>query len=501
MWGEMLAEAAQAAQGPQPEAARPLVERLLAEKPGNADALTLAGIVAQRTGRIEDALRAFREARDADPLDAGRHQNLGVALKNAGAFDEALTAFGAALDLRPGHAATLANLGSCLIAAERYTEALKVLAAAGNGADALNNTGVALARLGRHGDAVEPYRRSLALRPGHLETALNLVDALAASGLQDEAARLVGQVLRAQPRNPRAANQLGLMREQAGDFGGAIEVMRGAFDPAAPNHALGVNLVRVLIRAGEAQDALGVCGRLVATQPSVTTPIALALAAFEQLGWTAESERIMALDRFVSMHDVAAAPGFDDLAQFNAALVEELRAHPSLTFEPEGLVTRQGRQSADLADAETPALRALGRIARKQLAAVHARLSARSAAGSADHAFLHALPSEWTLTLWGTILRPGGEVGPHIHAPNWLSGVYYPEFEGDGDEGAFAIGLLPAELGGGGKPVLHKPRAGRMILFPSYLWHATLPFGGEKERVSFAFDLVPAGVGRPHKLP
>ncbi|WP_159978858.1 MULTISPECIES: tetratricopeptide repeat protein [unclassified Novosphingobium] len=494
MWGEMLAEAAQAAQGPNPASARPLVERLLTAKPGDADALTLAGIVAQRTGRMEDALDAFRAARDADPLDAGRHQNLGVALKNDGAYEEALAAFAAALDLRPGHDATLANLGSCLIAAGRCEDALKVLAAAGDKPDALNNMGVALARVGRHDEAAARYNRSLALRPGHLETALNLIDALAASGRRDEAENLVRQVLRAQPRNLRAANQLGLMRESAGDFAGAVAALRGAFDPAAPNHALGINLARVLILAGEGEDALGVCGTLASTQPSVTTPLALSVAAFERLGHVRERDAMMALDRFVSVHDITAAPGFADMAQFNAALVAELRAHPSLTFEPEGLVTRQGRLSGDLADAETPALRGLAGIAKEHLAAALAGFAAQPA----DHPFLRAMPADWNLTLWGTILQPGGEVGPHIHAPNWLSGVYYPAFEGD--DGAFAIGVLPGELGGGGTPVIKSPRAGRMILFPSYLWHGTLPFRGEQERISFAFDLVPAGVGKPHKL-
>lgn len=494
MWGELLAEAARAAQGPDPESARPLVDRLLAERPDDADALTLAGIVAQRTGRVEDALEAFRKARDSAPLDPARHQNLGVALKNAGAFDEALESFARALDLRPGHAPTLANLGSCLIGTERHQEALEVLRGAPDNADALTNSGVALARLGRHGEAVETYRRSLELRPGHLDTALNLVDALAGSGERVEAEHLVRQVLRAQPRNVRAANQLGLLREQAGDFAGAVSAMRAAFDPAAPSHALGVNLVRSMIRAGQERDALAVCGTLVATQPSVTTPLALGIAAQHKLGWAEDRDKLMALDRFVTMHDIEGAPGFADLAAFNAALVAELRAHPSLTFEPEGLVTRQGRQSGDLADADTPALKALAQIAREHLAAAHARLAAEPV----DHAFLRALSAEWSLTLWGTILRPGGEVGPHIHAPNWLSGVYYPEFAGE--DGAFAIGLLPEELGGGGTPVIRQPRAGRMILFPSYLWHATLPFGGERERISFAFDLVPEGVGRPHRL-
>ncbi len=494
-WGELLAEAARVAQGSDPAAAGPLVERLLAMRAGDADALTVAGIAAQRSGRMDQALTAFRAARDAAPDDPARHRNLGVALKNAGAFDEALEAFEAALSLRPGHGATLANLGSCLIAAERHEDALAALATAGADPDALNNLGVALSRLGRHGEAAQAYQRALGMRADHLETALNLVDAMAASGRRDEAEALARRIQRAQPRHVRVANQLGLLREQAGDFSGAAAALQAAFDAVDPNHALGVNLARVLIRANRGREALAVCDALVATQPSVTTPLALALAAHEQLRESDRRDALMALDRFVSVHDIDAPGGFADLDQFNAALVAELRAHPSLTYEPAGLVTRQGRQSGDLADDPGTALRALAGIAREQLA--HAR--DRFAQMPPDHPFLRAVPAGWSLTLWGTILRPGGAVEPHIHAPNWLSGVYYPDCADEGGE--FALGLLPQELGGGGTPMVRQPRAGRMILFPSYLWHATLPFGGARERISFAFDLVPQGIGQPHRLP
>ncbi len=106
--------------------------------------------------------------------------------------------------------------------------------------------------------------------------------------------------------------------------------------------------------------------------------------------------------------------------------------------------------------------------------------------------------------MWGTILEPGGTVDAHIHAPNWLSGVYYPSFEeqpGTGDDGGFVIGALPGELGGGGTREIIRPRAGRMILFPSFFWHGTLPFNGPHDRLSIAFDLVPDTIGRPHRLP
>jgi hypothetical protein len=38
-----------------------------------------------------------------------------------------------------------------------------------------------------------------------------------------------------------------------------------------------------------------------------------------------------------------------------------------------------------------------------------------------------------------------------------------------------------------------EPRPGRLVLFPSYMWHGTRPFG-KGERVTVAFDVaVPSG--------
>ena len=38
-----------------------------------------------------------------------------------------------------------------------------------------------------------------------------------------------------------------------------------------------------------------------------------------------------------------------------------------------------------------------------------------------------------------------------------------------------------------------KPAEGTLLLFPSYLFHRTLPFAGDGERISISFDLQPAG--------
>lgn len=491
MDGGSLEAAARLAQGDTPDAARPLIDRALRANPQDADALTLLGLVAQRCGKRGEALDAFGRARAADPDNPARLGNHGVALKQAGRHVEAIAAFERALALRPGAAITLANLGSSLIEADRAAEAEAPLRAAIDArpdhVEAWNNLGVALARTGRRDEAVATYRHTLGLRPTYVEAALNLADVL---GDDEEAKIIAGRVLIAHPGHPRAANLLAAGHERRGDTMAAIELYRDAF-ARDPNPAIGINLAMALLKTGKIPEALALADRLLAMTPAITTPLALKYIALERSGAWTDRDALLELDRFVQVLDIPYE------ADFHAALEAELRADPSLVFEPAGLVTRAGRQSGDLASARSPAIAGLARLATDRLAQRHAALA------GADHPWLRARPERWSLTLWGTILAPGGAVEPHIHAPNWLSGVYYPALPDSvaRTDGGFAIGLFPDALGGGGRQQVHAPRPGRMILFPSWMWHATLPFAGEAERISFAFDLVPEGIGRPHRLP
>jgi hypothetical protein len=36
-----------------------------------------------------------------------------------------------------------------------------------------------------------------------------------------------------------------------------------------------------------------------------------------------------------------------------------------------------------------------------------------------------------------------------------------------------------------------QPRAGRLVLFPSYMWHGTNPIHGSAARTTIAFDALP----------
>jgi hypothetical protein len=60
--------------------------------------------------------------------------------------------------------------------------------------------------------------------------------------------------------------------------------------------------------------------------------------------------------------------------------------------------------------------------------------------------------------------------------------------------GWLEFGMPPKRLSAVSPPGIHavKPKAGRLVLFPSYFYHRTRPFVSEQPRISIAFDVVPA---------
>jgi hypothetical protein len=38
---------------------------------------------------------------------------------------------------------------------------------------------------------------------------------------------------------------------------------------------------------------------------------------------------------------------------------------------------------------------------------------------------------------------------------------------------------------------LVQPKPGRLVLFPSYMWHGTTPITGDQPRMTVAFDVIP----------
>lgn len=107
-------------------------------------------------------------------------------------------------------------------------------------------------------------------------------------------------------------------------------------------------------------------------------------------------------------------------------------------------------------------------------------------------------PIRWRSTIWANVNRRGNYNRGHIQPNVQWSGVYYVD-EVDSDDADPGSGLLVLQhpnvavmMGffAGLNPDHHafRPRAGMIIVFPSYLAHDVQPYGGERPRISIAFN-------------
>lgn len=99
--------------------------RALELAPGNSSVLDGAGILAYKSGRIDDALALIRRVLQLDPLSAAFWHNLGLTCHAAGHLAEAKDAFGRALQIAPQRIVSRSLLALVLLDENRIEEAFE----------------------------------------------------------------------------------------------------------------------------------------------------------------------------------------------------------------------------------------------------------------------------------------------------------------------------------------------------------------------------------------
>ena len=147
--------------------AETLCDRILLDDPGDARALALRGLVAQRQGRPVEALACLTRALPLAPRVAAIHDGLAEAYRATGQRRQAERHYQHVASLRPG-AVPFLNLGHARMDLQRPKDAAEAYKSAlrhdPGSADAYYGLGAALAALGilEAGDA---FGRAAALRP------------------------------------------------------------------------------------------------------------------------------------------------------------------------------------------------------------------------------------------------------------------------------------------------------------------------------------------------
>lgn len=95
---------------------------------------------------------------------------------------------------------------------------------------------------------------------------------------------------------------------------------------------------------------------------------------------------------------------------------------------------------------------------------------------------------------WSVRLPRQGHHSDHIHPQGWISSAFYVALPEEAERGPAPAGWIrfgaQSELNLDLAPTrMIEPKPGRLVLFPSIMWHGTVPFN-EGERLTVAFDVA-----------
>jgi tetratricopeptide (TPR) repeat protein len=326
------------------------------------------------------------------------------------------------------------------------------------------------------------FERSLAAAPRALGLWKALVDTLIQAGLHDEALAAIARGRAAAGENATFDALETICRAERGETEAADRLFArlGRIDHVS----MALHAMRHLLRSGRPEAASAFAEGWSGRDPDHL------LVPYCSAAW-----RLTGDPRWQWLEGDPAMIGVYDLADslpLLGALADRLRALHLASHHPLDQSLRGGTQTdIPLFARIEPGIRALRLIlveaVKRHVAALppprpgHPLLTAKRApirfAGS-----------------WSVRLAGAGHHVNHVHPAGWISSAFYVSLPdgamgGERHSGWLSLGEA-SELGLDLPPIrLVEPKPGRLVLFPSTMWHGTRPFAAG-ERLTMAFDVA-----------
>jgi len=508
------------------ETAASLFARAVSDDPNDPEIANNQAVLAMQMGQLDMAEQAFRRALAIQPNFQQAGTGLGRLLIDAKRWEDAAAIYGPLLAASPqdptvryGYASVQLELGAAEAAEAMF--------------DALVNSG-------NDGPAFRFMRARARLELGYIDEALDDLQISYASGPSNICLRVYAgalwmtedqagfeQLLASAAEQSELVVTAADLYRQSAQVEKAIEVLaaaRGRFplpadawtveatawidlnEPQAAeraarkclaeepqNRIVKGSLITALLMQGKADEALEFTMFMRKAEPDDQHWIACEATALRLLG-SDRYEQLVDLDRFVRPYTLPVPDGFKDIESFNRAFLEVLDKWHLYKTHPLEQSLRQGSQMPrDLRTIDDPVIRAFVQALDPPI-----RQYMQEVGSGADHPLTARNTGNYRITgSWSVKLHGGGWHVNHVHPEGWLSSSYYvavPEETRTGNDkaGWIKFGEPPFETDPPTPPQKWiRPEAGLLVLFPSFMWHGTVPIHDGSVRVTAPFDAVP----------
>jgi uncharacterized protein (TIGR02466 family) len=458
---------------------------LLQHAQTNARALSVAGQIYREVGDLDAAQSAFAAALALEPDRPVPLVALGELLLNQGDA-AAVTLLAAAHNTLPKELGVALSYAEALELNGRFDEAISCLDRLTQKSPHWTAGHTSLARMrseaGQSDDITAGFERAILDRPMDAVLWGNYAALLRSNDMASQALGVLSRAETALGFDPALALIAAGIADDMGDTARAAALLA-----RVPANVPGSSLVSIrhAIRTGTPDAGAAIALAALETAPEDISLWALLSLCWRMLGDAKEAWLNPAPGLFKT-YDIGFA---SDLGE----LTGTLRGLHIARHHPAGQSLRNGTQTrGSLFRRNDEALIALREHIRTAVQQYIRELPPEDSA----HPLLRYRSQRMDFSgSWSVRLTDAGFHISHIHPAGIISSSFYialpDSLGGERKDGWLAIGDAPPELATGLAPyAVIEPKAGRLALFPSYLFHSTRPFS-KGERLIVAFDVAP----------
>ena len=528
-----------------------IYNKILEVNPDHVYTLNNLAIIHKENGETQKAINCYERAIEIDPNYADAHNNLGVIFKQLGQNQKAKSNLEKAIKINSNYKEAHNNLGAVLTQLGETQKAIncyeKAIEIDPNFVDSHNNLGAVFQELGESQKAKECFEKAIEINPNYKEAHNNLGVISKKLGETQKAINCYEKAIEIDPNCADAHNNLGAVFQELGKYPKAINCFEKAIkiDPkhinAHNNHG------SVFNELGEIKKSIDCYEKAIQIDPNNEISLyglGIVLFSIKQYKNAAErfkisnyknsksfllncfyklddkSNFLKELDSQIEQGEINAVIGSlssrseikfgvkklnpfceDPLKhvlkknlteQYNfkkifAEPIKNTLIKGTFSIRKQDLLTNGHQTAGNLFKEKNDFLDKIKDIIHLEVDKYHDHFK------ESNEGFIKNWPKSYNINAWLVSMKNGGKLDPHMHDYGWLSGSIYINVPSklQTDSGNLVVCIDDQISENDTQKNVMDVVTGSLCLFPSSLYHYTIPFESEEDRVVLAFDVIP----------
>tara|TARA_B100001175_G_scaffold286829_1_gene268840 strand:- start:42 stop:1631 length:1590 start_codon:yes stop_codon:yes gene_type:complete len=500
--------------------AEKLYKEVIKKDPNHIRALNNLGIIFFSLKKFNKAIEVFEKAITIDVNYLSAHNNLGLLYKEIQNYQKATSSFGKALKINPNYFEAHNNIGLLFYECEEYAKAIssyeKAILINPNYFETYNSIGLAFSKCGKYEDAINKYEKAIKINPNYFKAYNNLGIAFYECGEYEKAINSFKKAIKINPNIMESHCNIGLVYEKTGDINKAFDSYKNVPSTDSNYIYAQYNLASLLYKDRQFKKAVKIF-KLIDYKNSKS----YLLKSLYELN--DQSNFITELDNEIKKGTADAIIG----SLINSAKIRYRIKKKNLFCEdPLNYVFTKNlnefydfknifiKTSKDILNDYVfkerlqplliNSIQSAGNIfynknklVKKMENIIHKEIeNYRVKYNKSDDGIIKNWPKNYDLKGWLVKMKSGGKIKPHIHDYGWLSGSIYinipPKL--NINSGNLVVCLDENQNETIDKNIdnnkIINVVTGSLCLFPASLFHYTIPFKSDEERIVLAFDVM-----------